>query len=129
VGDKTFKVILETGALKSASNIMKASLLAMYADADFIKTSTGKLEPAATPEAVLVMCKAIKAYYEQTGRKVGVKVAGGVRTPEDAVKYYSIVESILGEEWLNKDLYRIGASSAANNLLSAIVGQPIKHFL
>jgi deoxyribose-phosphate aldolase len=75
------------------------------------------------------MCKAIKAYYEQTGRKVGVKVAGGVRTPEDAVKYYSIVESILGEEWLNKDLYRIGASSAANNLLSAIVGQPIKHFL
>jgi deoxyribose-phosphate aldolase len=129
VGDKTFKVILETGALKSASNIMKASLLAMYADADFIKTSTGKLEPAATPEAVLVMCKAIKAYYEQTGRKVGVKVAGGVRTPEDAVKYYSIVESILGKEWLNKDLYRIGASSAANNLLSAIVGQPIKHFL
>lgn len=129
VGDAVFKVILETGALKTASNIMKASVLAMYADADFIKTSTGKLEPAATPEAVYVMCKAVKAYYEKTGRRVGVKVAGGVRTPEDAVKYYSIVQAVLGEEWLTKDYYRIGASSAANNLLSAIVGQPVKHFL
>ncbi len=129
VGDAIFKVILETGALKTASNIMKASILAMYADADFIKTSTGKLEPAATPEAVYVMCKAVKAYYEKTGRKVGVKVAGGVRTPEDAVKYYSIVQAVLGEEWLTKEYYRIGASSAANNLLSAIVGQPVKHFL
>lgn len=127
--DKIFKVILETGALKTASNIMKASILAIYAGADFIKTSTGKLEPAATPEAVLVMCKAAKAYFEQTGNKVGIKVAGGVRTPEDAVKYYSIVKSVLGEEWLTKDLYRIGASSAANNLLSAILGQPTKHFL
>lgn len=129
VGEAVFKVILETGALKTASNIMKASVLAMYADADFIKTSTGKLEPAATPEAVYVMCKAVKAYYEKTGRRVGVKVAGGVRTPEDAVKYYSIVQAVLGEEWLTKDYYRIGASSAANNLLSAIVGQPVKHFL
>lgn len=129
VGEAVFKVILETGALKTASNIMKASVLAMYADADFIKTSTGKLEPAATPEAVYVMCKAVKAYYEKTGRRVGVKVAGGVRTPEDAVKYYSIVQTVLGEEWLTKDYYRIGASSAANNLLSAIVGQPVKHFL
>lgn len=127
--DKIFKVILETGALKTASNIMKASILAIYAGADFIKTSTGKLEPAATPEAVLVMCKAAKAYFGQTGNKVGIKVAGGVRTPEDAVKYYSIVKSVLGEEWLTKDLYRIGASSAANNLLSAILGQPTKHFL
>lgn len=127
--DKIFKVILETGALKSASNIMKASLLAIYAGADFIKTSTGKLEPAATPEAVLVMCKAVKAYFEQTGNKIGIKVAGGVKTPEDAVKYYSIVKSVLGEGWLTKDLYRIGASSAANNLLSAILGQPVKHFL
>ena len=109
---KIFKVILETGALKSASNIMKASVLAIYAGADFIKTSTGKLEPAATPEAVLVMY-----------------TAGGVRTPEDAVKYYSIVKAVLGEEWLTKDLYRIGASSAANNLLSAIVGKAVKHFL
>lgn len=127
--DAVFKVILETGALRTASNIMRASLLAMYSGADFIKTSTGKLEPAATPEAVLVMCKAVRAYYEQTGRRVGVKVAGGVRTPEDAVKYYSIVQAVLGDEWLTKDLYRIGASSAANNLLSAIVGQPVKHFL
>lgn len=126
---KIFKVILETGALKSASNIMKASILAIYAGADFIKTSTGKLDPAATPEAVLVMCKAAKAYFEQTGNKIGIKVAGGVRTPEDAVKYYSIVKSVLGEEWLTKDLYRIGASSAANNLLSAIVGKSVKHFL
>lgn len=127
--ERIFKVILETGALKTASNIMKASILAMYSGADFIKTSTGKLDPAATPEAVLVMCKAIKAYYEKNGEKVGIKVAGGVRTPEDAVKYYSIVKSVLGEEWLTRDLYRIGASSAANNLLAAIVGQPIKHFL
>ena len=126
---KIFKVILETGALKSASNIMKASVLAIYAGADFIKTSTGKLDPAATPEAVLVMCKAAKAYFEQTGNKIGIKVAGGVRTPEDAVKYYSIVKAVLGEEWLTKDLYRIGASSAANNLLSAIVGKSVKHFL
>ena len=126
---KIFKVILETGALKSASNIMKASILAIYAGADFIKTSTGKLDPAATPEAVLVMCKAAKAYFEQTGSKIGIKVAGGVKTPEDAVKYYSIVKAVLGEEWLTKDLYRIGASSAANNLLSAIVGKSVKHFL
>lgn len=126
---KIFKVILETGALKSASNIMKASILAIYAGADFIKTSTGKLDPAATPEAVLVMCKAVKAYFEQTSSKIGIKVAGGVRTPEDAVKYYSIVKAVLGEEWLTKDLYRIGASSAANNLLSAIVGKSVKHFL
>ena len=127
--DAIFKVILETGALKTASNIMKAGILAIYSGADFIKTSTGKLEPAATPEAVLVMCKAAKAYYEQTGNKVGIKVAGGVRTPADAVKYYCIVKSVLGEEWLTKDLYRIGASSAANNLLSAIIGETVKHFL
>ena len=127
--DAIFKVILETGALKTASNIMKASILAIYSGADFIKTSTGKLDPAATPEAVLVMCKAAKAYYEQTGNKIGIKVAGGVRTPEDAVKYYCIVKSVLGEEWLTKDLYRISASSAANNLLSAILGEPVKHFL
>jgi len=127
--DKIFKVILETGALKSASLIAKASILAMYSGADFIKTSTGKISVAATPEAALVMCKMIKAYYEQTGNKVGFKVAGGVRTPEDAVIYYSIVKHVLGDEWLTKDLYRIGASSAANNLLSAIIGQPVKHFL
>ena len=127
--DKIFKVILETGALKLASTIARASVLAMYAGADFIKTSTGKISVAATPEAALVMCKMIKQYYELTGNKVGFKVAGGVKTPEDAVKYYSIVKAVLGEEWLTKDLYRIGASSAANNLLSAILGQETKHFL
>lgn len=127
--DSIFKVILETGALKKASLIAKASVLAMYSGADFIKTSTGKIDVAATPEAAYVMCKMIKAYYEQTGTRVGFKVAGGVKTPEDAVKYYTIVKTILGEEWLTKDLYRIGASSAANNLLSAIVGEPTKHFL
>ncbi len=127
--DRIFKVILETGALKSASLIAKASVLAMYAGADFIKTSTGKIDVAATPEAAYVMCKMIKAYYEQTGTRIGFKVAGGVRTPEDAVKYYTIVKSVLGKDWLTKDLYRIGASSAANNLLSAIVGKPVKHFL
>ena len=127
--DKIFKVILETGALKQASTIARASVLAMYAGADFIKTSTGKIDVAATPEAALVMCKMIKQYHEQTGQKVGFKVAGGVKTPEDAVKYYSIVKAVLGEEWLTKDLYRIGASSAANNLLSAILGETVKHFL
>lgn len=127
--DKIFKVILETGALKEASIIARASVLAMYAGADFIKTSTGKISVAATPEAALVMCKMIKQYYDQTGIKVGFKVAGGVKTPEDAVKYYSIVKAILGDEWITKDLYRIGASSAANNLLSAILGQETKHFL
>lgn len=127
--DKIFKVILETGALKEASLIAKASVLAMYSGADFIKTSTGKIDVAATPEAAYVMCKMIKAYYEQTGTRVGFKVAGGVRTPEDAVKYYTIVKTVLGEEWLTKDLYRIGASSAANNLLSAITGETVKHFL
>ena len=126
---KLFKVILETGALKSATMIAKASVLAMYAGADFIKTSTGKISVAAPPEAALVMCKMIKAYYEETGTRVGFKVAGGVRTPEDAVKYYSIVKAVLGEEWLTKDLYRIGASSAANNLLSAILGKEVKHFM
>lgn len=127
--DKIFKVILETGALKQASTIARASILAMYAGADFIKTSTGKIAVAATPEAALVMCKMIKAYHEETGRKVGFKVAGGVKTPEDAIKYYSIVKATLGEEWLTKDLYRIGASSAANNLLSAILGKEVKHFM
>lgn len=124
-----FKVILETGALKKASLIAKASVLAMYSGADFIKTSTGKIDVAATPEAAYVMCKMAKAYFEETGTRVGIKVAGGVKTPEDAIKYYTIVKSVLGEEWLTKDLYRIGASSAANNLLSAITGETTKHFL
>ena len=100
----------------------------MAAGADFIKTSTGKIDVAATPEAAVVMCQAIKMFYEKTGRKVGFKAAGGVKTPQDAALYYTIVEQILGEEWLTTDLFRIGASSAANNLLSAIVGQKVSHF-
>ena len=124
----TLKVILETGALKSPEMIYNASLLAMAAGADFIKTSTGKIDVSATPEAAVVMCKAIKEYHDKTGRKVGFKAAGGVRTAEDAALYYTIVKDILGEEWLTTDLFRIGASSAANNILSAIEGKEIKYF-
>ena len=126
--DIVLKVIIESGALKTPELIRKASLLAMFAGADFVKTSTGKIDVAATPEAAVVMCEAIRDYYEKTSRKVGFKAAGGVRTPEDAALYYTIVEEILGKEWLTTDLFRIGASSAANNLLSAIVGEPVKHF-
>lgn len=122
------KVILETGALKTASNIKKASLLSMYSGADFIKTSTGKTSPAATLEAAYVMCSAIKDYFDKTGTKVGFKTAGGIVTTNDAVKYYTIVESILGKEWLNKDLFRIGASRLANNLISDIIEKEISFF-
>ena len=124
----TLKVILETGALKSPEMIYNASLLAMAAGADFIKTSTGKIDVSATPEAAVVMCKAIKEYHDKTGRKVGFKAAGGVRTAEDAALYYTIVKEILGDEWLTTELFRIGASSAANNILSAIEGKEIKYF-
>ena len=126
--DIVLKVILETGALKTPELIHKASIISMAAGADFIKTSTGKIDVAATPEAAVVMCQAIKAYYDKTGRKVGFKAAGGVKTPQDAALYYTIVEQILGQEWLTTDLFRIGASSAANNLLSAIVGEKVAHF-
>lgn len=122
------KVILETGALKTASNIKKASLLSMYSGADFIKTSTGKTSPAATLEAAYVMCSAIKDYFDKTGTKVGFKAAGGIVTTNDAVKYYTIVESILGKDWLNKDLFRIGASRLANNLISDIIEKEISFF-
>lgn len=110
------KVILETGALVTAENIQKASILAMYSGADFIKTSTGKGYPGASFEAVYTMCKAIKNYHSLTGNKVGIKVAGGVRTAEDAVRYYTIAKEILGEQWLNKDLFRIGASSLVGDI-------------
>ena len=114
------KVILETGALKTASNIMKASILSMYSGADFIKTSTGKVYEGASLEAAYVMCTAIKAYHKKTGRKVGFKASGGIATTEDAVKYYTIVKEILGEEWCNNELFRIGASRLANNLLDSL---------
>lgn len=122
------KVIIESGVLKTPDLIRKASLLSMFAGADFIKTSTGKTDVSATPEAAVVMCHAIKDFYEKTGRKVGFKAAGGVRTPQDAVLYYTIVEEILGREWCTPELFRIGASSAANNLISAIEGREVKFF-
>ena len=126
--EHTLKVILETGALKTGSNIKKASILSMYSGADFIKTSTGKQQPAATPEAAYVMCTAIKEYYEKTGRKIGFKPAGGINTVKDALTYYSIVKNILGEEWLNNKLFRLGTSRLANLLLSEIEGEEIKFF-
>ena len=122
------KVILETGALQTAENIKKASILSMYSGADFIKTSTGKQQPAATPEAAYVMCQAIKEYYEQTGRKVGFKPAGGINTVDDAVAYYTIVKEVLGEEWLNNTLFRLGTSRLVNLLLSEILGKETKFF-
>lgn len=114
------KVILETGALKSAKNIMKASILALYSGADFIKTSTGKVYEGATLEAAYVMCTAIKEYNQKTGNKAGFKASGGISTTEDAVKYYTIVKEVLGDEYLNKEYFRIGASKLANNLLESI---------
>lgn len=122
------KVILETGALETAANIKKASILSMYAGADFIKTSTGKQQPAATPEAAYVMCEAIKEYYDKTGIKIGFKPAGGINTVHDALVYYTIVKELLGEEWLNNKLFRLGTSRLANLLLSDIRGEVVKFF-
>lgn len=127
-GEKKLKTILETGCLKTASNIKKACLLAMYAGADYIKTSTGKLEPAATPEAAFVMCQAIKEYYDKTGIQIGFKPAGGMKTVEDALTYYTIVKEVLGEKWLTNQWLRLGTSSLANKLLSDIEGKDIKFF-
>lgn len=122
------KVILETGALKTATNIKKAALLAMYADADYIKTSTGKLQPAATPEAAYVMCQAIKEYYDETGIQIGFKPAGGINSVMDAIIYYTIVKEVLGEKWLTNKWFRLGTSRLANMLLSEIKGEQIKFF-
>lgn len=126
--DVVFKVIIESGALKTPELIRKASLLAMLSGAGFVKTSTGKIPVAATPEAAVVICMAIKDYFGQTGRRVGFKAAGGVRTAEEASLYYTLVESILGPEWLTPELFRIGASSLANNLISAIEDKTVKYF-
>ena len=122
------KVIIESGALQSASNIKKASLLAMAAGADFIKTSTGKIPVAATLEATYIMCSAIKEWYEKTGVKVSYKPAGVIVTTDDAVKHYTLVKHILGQEWLNNKNFRIGASRLANNLLTSIEGKEVKYF-
>ena len=129
VGEESnLKVILETGALKTAENIKKAAILSMYSGADFIKTSTGKIEVSATPMAVYVMCQAIKEYFDTTGRKVGIKIAGGVRTTEQAVAYYTIVKEVLGKEWLYTEFFRIGASSLANNILTDLTGKTVHLF-
>ena len=126
--DAHLKVILETGALKTAENVRAAAILAMYSGADFIKTSTGKGYPGASLEAAYVMCQCIKEYYEKTGRKIGFKPAGGVSTTDDALGYYTIVKAVLGEEWLDNEYFRLGASRLANNLLSDILGQETKFF-
>ena len=127
-GEHKMKVILETGCLKTAENIKKASLLAMYAGADYIKTSTGKLEPAATPEAAYVMCQAIKEYYDETGIQIGFKPAGGLNSVMDALIYYTLVKEVLGEKWLTNEWLRLGTSRLANLLLSEVVGEETKFF-
>ena len=127
-GERKLKVILETGCLKTAENIKKASILAMYAGADYIKTSTGKESPAATPEAAYVMCQAIKEYYDETGIQVGFKPAGGLNTVMDAIIYYTIVKEILGEKWLTNQWLRLGTSRLANLLLSEVIGEETKFF-
>lgn len=126
--DARLKVILESGALKTAANIKKASILSMYSGADFLKTSTGKGYPGASLEAAYVMCQCIKEYFDKTGNMVGFKASGGVRTTADAVQYYSIVKAVLGEPWLTNEYFRIGASSLANNLLADILGKEVKFF-
>jgi deoxyribose-phosphate aldolase len=126
--DAHLKVILETGALKTAEHIRAASILALYSGADFLKTSTGKEYPGATLEAAYVMCQCIKEYYEKTGKMVGFKCSGGVSTTKEAVQYFTIVKEVLGEEWLSNEYFRIGASRLANNLLSDMVGEPVKFF-
>ncbi len=127
-GERKMKVILETGCLKTASNIKKAAILAMYGGADYIKTSTGKLEPAATPEAAYVMCQAIKEYFTKTGIQIGFKPAGGLNSVMDALIYYTIVKEVLGEKWLTNQWFRMGTSRLANLLLSEIVGEETKFF-
>ena len=122
------KVILETGLLRTPEKIATASFLAMEAGADFIKTSTGKVDVNATPAAAYVMCECIAKYYQATGKKIGFKPAGGISTAADALCYYSIVSSILGKEWLNKELFRFGVSRVANNILAAVEQKTVSYF-
>ena len=126
--DVAMKVILETGDIKTANNIKKASILSMYAGADYIKTSTGKEKVSATPEAAYVMCQAIKEYYDETGIQIGFKPAGGINTVMDAITYYTIVKEVLGEKWLTNKWFRLGTSRLANLLLSEIQGEEVKFF-
>lgn len=123
MGSVHLKVILETGSLKDPSLIRKASLLAIGAGADFIKTSTGKISPGATPEAMVVMCCAIRDYYNRTGKKIGIKPAGGISDTQTALQYYHIVKEILGVEWLSSERFRIGASRLANRILAEFFDQ------
>lgn len=120
-GEAHLKVILETGELGSLENIRKASDLAIAAGADFIKTSTGKIQPAATPEAVWVMLESIKAHYIKTGKKIGLKPAGGIAEPDQAILYANLVDHMLGKEWLNNKLFRIGASRLADNIVKELL--------
>lgn len=122
-GDAHLKVILETGELETLENVRKASDIAMYAGADFIKTSTGKVSPAATQPVTLVMLEAIRDFYRETGVKVGMKPAGGIRKAKEALQYLVLVKETLGADWLNKDLFRFGASSLTNDLLMQIIKQ------
>ena len=127
-GEAAMKVILETGCLVTASNIKKASILSMYAGADYIKTSTGKEKISATPEAAYVMCQAIKEYYDETGIQIGFKPAGGINSVMDAMIYYTIVKEVLGKKWLTNKWFRLGTSRLANLLLSEIEGTEVKFF-
>ena len=127
-GEVPLKVILETGDLPSMADVKRASILAMYAGADYIKTSTGKEKISATPEAVYVMCQAIKEYYDETGIQIGLKPAGGINTVMDAVTYYTIVKEVLGEKWLTNKWFRLGTSRLTNLLLSEILGTDVKYF-
>lgn len=126
--EKPLKVILETGALKTAESIKKASILSMYAGADFIKTSTGKIEVAATLEAAYVMCSAIKEYHALTGQYIGFKAAGGIKTTAEAIDFYTVVRELLGEDYIKQGLFRIGTSRLANLLVSDILGEDVKPF-
>ncbi len=128
VGNHHLKVILETGVLKDPETIYHASMLALDAGADFIKTSTGKVPVSATPEAAWVMCRALNDYYAETGRMAGFKPAGGISTPDEAALYYNIVSEAAGRQWLNPETFRIGASRLANNLLSDIEGRKVNYF-
>ncbi len=127
-GDTPLKVILETGLLPSSTAVKKASILAMYAGADYIKTSTGKEQPAATPQAAYVMCQAIREYFDRTGIRIGFKPAGGINSVYDALVYYTIVKEVLGSEWLTNKFFRLGTSRLANLLLSEILGEKTNYF-
>lgn len=127
-GDVPMKVILETGDLRNARDIKTAAILAMYAGADYLKTSTGKEKISATPESVYVLCQAIKEYHKKTGIQIGLKPAGGINTVMDAVIYYTIVKEVLGEKWLTNYWFRMGTSRLTNLLLSEIIGSETKFF-